>query len=62
MDLIESGKNEGANLQCGGGKGGDKGYFIEPTVFTDVQDDMRIAKEEVGYVYLQCCYDENSAF
>jgi hypothetical protein len=47
MDLIESGKNEGAKLQCGGDRSSDKGYFIQPTVFTDVQDDMRIAKEEV---------------
>jgi acyl-CoA reductase-like NAD-dependent aldehyde dehydrogenase len=26
---------------------GDRGYFIEPTVFTDVKDDMRIAREEI---------------
>ena len=32
---------------CGGGRFGDVGYFIEPTVFADVQDDMTIAKEEV---------------
>ena len=31
----------------GGAQHGDKGYFIQPTVFSDVQDDMRIAKEEV---------------
>ena len=49
MDLIESGKKEGAKLVAGGKKYGDKGYFIEPTVFADVQDDMRIAKEEVCY-------------
>ena len=47
MDLIESGKKEGANLQCGGKRYGDKGFFVEPTVFTDVQDDMRIAQEEI---------------
>ena len=34
-------------MMCGGGRHGDKGYFIEPTVFVDVQDHMRIAKEEV---------------
>ena len=49
LQLIESGKEQGAKLQCGGGKHGDKGYFIETTVFTDVTDDMRIAKEEVHY-------------
>ena len=47
MSLIESGNKEGANLAFGGERHGDKGYFIQPTVFTDVQDDMRIAKEEV---------------
>ena len=48
LDLIESGKKEGAKLECGGGRHGDKGYFIQPTVFSDVKDDMRIAKEEVA--------------
>ena len=47
MSLIESGNKEGANLVYGGAQHGDKGYFIQPTVFSDVQDDMRIAKEEV---------------
>uniref|UniRef100_A0A8C5SJ97 Aldehyde dehydrogenase domain-containing protein n=1 Tax=Laticauda laticaudata TaxID=8630 RepID=A0A8C5SJ97_LATLA len=47
LSLIESGKKEGAKLECGGGPGGDKGFFIQPTVFSDVTDDMRIAKEEI---------------
>lgn len=47
MALIEAGKKEGAGLKTGGLKHGSEGYFIEPTVFVDVQDDMRIAKEEV---------------
>ncbi|XP_010137188.1 PREDICTED: retinal dehydrogenase 1 isoform X2 [Buceros rhinoceros silvestris] len=47
LDLIESGKKEGAKLECGGGPWGDKGYFIQPTVFSNVTDDMRIAKEEI---------------
>ena len=47
MGLIESGKKDGATLQCGGKRVGDKGYFIEPTVFSDVKDDMRIAQEEI---------------
>lgn len=50
MDLIDSGKKEGAKLTTGGGRHGDKGYFIQPTVFADVQDNMRIAKEEVRIV------------
>ena len=47
LELIESGKKQGAKVGCGGMKKGDKGYFIESTVFYDVTDDMRIAKEEV---------------
>jgi aldehyde dehydrogenase (NAD+) len=47
MGYIESGKNEKANLATGGGRVGDKGYFIEPTIFTDVQDNMKIAQEEI---------------
>lgn len=48
MELIESGKKEGARLLCGGKKidaGSD--LYVEPTVFADVTDDMRIAKEEI---------------
>ncbi|XP_038066163.1 retinal dehydrogenase 1-like [Patiria miniata] len=47
LELIESGKKEGAKLQCGGQRKGDCGYFVESTVFSDVTDDMRIAKEEI---------------
>jgi acyl-CoA reductase-like NAD-dependent aldehyde dehydrogenase len=47
LELIESGKSQGARLLCGGKRIGDKGFFIEPTVFADVTPDMRIAKEEV---------------
>jgi acyl-CoA reductase-like NAD-dependent aldehyde dehydrogenase len=47
LALIESGKSEGAKLECGGGACNDKGFFIQPTVFSDVQDNMRIAKEEI---------------
>ena len=56
MDLIESGKNEGAKLECGGDRSSDKGYFVQPTVFTDVQDNMRIAKEEVKSSFLSKIY------
>lgn len=41
---IESGKSEGAKLAIGGNRIGDKGYFIEPTIFTEVGDDMKISK------------------
>ena len=50
QDLIKKGIEEGATLSAGGldrPKGLDKGYFIRPTVFTDVNNDMTIAKEEI---------------
>ena len=47
LEYIEKGKKEGATLLCGGNRVGDKGYFIEPTIFGDVKDDMTIAKEEI---------------
>ncbi|XP_066567255.1 aldehyde dehydrogenase 1A1-like [Amia ocellicauda] len=47
LELIESGKKEGATLECGGSSWGERGFFIQPTVFSNVTDDMRIAKEEI---------------
>ena len=47
MGFIESGRSEGAKLVCGGERVGDRGYFIQPTVFADVQDGMKIAQEEI---------------
>jgi len=47
LGYIEKGKQEGATLALGGGRLGDKGYFVQPTVFKDVTDDMTIAKEEI---------------
>lgn len=58
LELIQSGITEGAKLECGGKGLGRKGFFIEPTVFSNVTDDMRIAKEEVftyvGKILLKC--------
>ncbi|XP_033364703.1 aldehyde dehydrogenase X, mitochondrial isoform X2 [Bombus vosnesenskii] len=47
LGLIKSGKEEGAVLEVGGERHGNVGYFIKPTVFSNVTDDMRIAKEEI---------------
>jgi aldehyde dehydrogenase (NAD+) len=47
MSYIESGKQEGAALLAGGGRVGDKGFFVAPTVFADVKDEMKIAQEEI---------------
>jgi len=44
---IKLGQDEGAKLMCGGQRSGEKGYFIQPTVFADVEDHMTIAKEEI---------------
>ncbi|XP_052102174.1 aldehyde dehydrogenase, mitochondrial-like isoform X1 [Mytilus californianus] len=47
LKYIDIGKKEGAKLTTGGASIGDKGYFIQPTVFADVKDDMAIANEEI---------------
>ena len=50
INLIESGISEGATLAAGGPElpnGLNKGYFIKPTIFTNVTNEMRIAKEEI---------------
>lgn len=47
MEYIDHGKNEGATLALGGERHGTEGYFIQPTVFTDVTPDMKIAQEEI---------------
>lgn len=47
LELIEAGKTEGAKVECGGGSVGGEGFFIKPTVFSGVTDNMRIAREEV---------------
>src|SRR5437016_1114511 len=47
MGYIDAGKKEGAKLLTGGSRHGDKGYFIQPTVFDEVKDDMKIAREEI---------------
>ncbi|KAM3963706.1 aldehyde dehydrogenase X, mitochondrial-like [Aphomia sociella] len=47
LGYIEAGKHGGATCIAGGDKVGDKGYYIKPTVFADVKDDMKIAREEI---------------
>lgn len=47
MGYIDAGKKEGARMLVGGQRVGDRGYFIEPTVFAGVTDDMKIAREEI---------------
>jgi aldehyde dehydrogenase (NAD+) len=47
MSYIESGMRDGAQMLCGGHRWGDRGFFIEPTVFADVKNEMKIAQEEI---------------
>ncbi len=47
LSYVEAGKREGARLVCGGERVGDRGYFVAPTVFADVKDEMKIAQEEI---------------
>ncbi|RUP47177.1 aldehyde dehydrogenase domain-containing protein [Jimgerdemannia flammicorona] len=47
MSYIEHGIKEGAKVATGGKRHGTEGYFIEPTVFTDVKEDMKIMQEEI---------------
>lgn len=51
MDYIESGKKSAESgkckLACGGSRLGDQGYFVQPTVFTDVDPSCKIAQEEI---------------
>ena len=47
MGYIDSGKEAGATLHHGGERHGNEGFFIKPTIFTDVHSDMKIVKEEI---------------
>ncbi|RMG54162.1 MAG: betaine-aldehyde dehydrogenase [Acidobacteria bacterium] len=47
MGYIELGRREGAKLVAGGQRLGEKGYFVRPTVFDEVDNAMRIAQEEI---------------
>jgi len=62
LGYIEAGKKEGAKLIAGGGRvsvDGGKGYFIEPTIFSSVSNDMKIAQEEIfGPVLSALTFDD----
>lgn len=45
LSYVEHGKKDGAKLLTGGHRHGKKGFYVEPTIFAGVTDDMRIAKE-----------------
>jgi phenylacetaldehyde dehydrogenase len=45
--FLESGKDDGATALAGGGRYGDRGYFVEPTVLTNTRPDMKVVREEI---------------
>ncbi|KAG1449969.1 hypothetical protein G6F46_010704 [Rhizopus delemar] len=47
LNYIKVGKEEGAKVAYGGNRWGNKGYYIEPTVFINCRNDMRIMREEI---------------
>jgi aldehyde dehydrogenase (NAD+) len=47
LGYVELGQKQGAKLLTGGKRFGDKGYFVEPTIFDNVKDEMAIAKDEI---------------
>jgi aldehyde dehydrogenase (NAD+) len=47
LHYVKLGNDEGAKLVSGGKRHGDKGFFVEPTIFDNVKDDMAIAKDEI---------------
>ena len=47
LGYVDIGQKEGASLVTGGKRVGDRGYFISPTVFADVEHEMRISQEEI---------------
>ncbi|KIV86848.1 aldehyde dehydrogenase [Exophiala sideris] len=47
MEYIQSGKEAGAKVETGGERHGDEGFFIQPTIFSNVSPDMKIMQEEI---------------
>ncbi|KAK46586.1 betaine-aldehyde dehydrogenase [Caballeronia jiangsuensis] len=47
LDYVDIGKEEGASLVTGGRRSGERGFFVEPTVFANVEHEMRISQEEI---------------
>lgn len=63
MQYVNAGKQEGASVAAGGDRHGQQGYFIQPTVFTNVTENMKIAREEIfgPVVSVQKFKDEEEA-
>jgi acyl-CoA reductase-like NAD-dependent aldehyde dehydrogenase len=50
LSYIDAGQREGATLAAGGGRVGDKGYYIQPTVFTDVKVGTHVGALRLRFV------------
>lgn len=63
LSYIEKGKEEGAELLCGGNKLYEKGYFVEPTIFANTSPNMAIVREEIfgPVLVVQTFKDEEDA-
>jgi len=56
---IKSGVEQGATVATGGGRAGDKGYFVKPTVLVGARQHMRVVQEEIfGPVVVALPYDD----
>lgn len=61
LDYIDSGSRQGARLVCGGAKGNEDGFFVQPTIFADCHNKMKIVQEEIfGPVLSIIPFDEKS--
>ena len=59
LGYIDTGKQEGAKLVTGGERCGEKGYFIRPTIFDEVDNNMKIARDEIfGPVVSAITFDD----
>jgi aldehyde dehydrogenase (NAD+) len=47
LGYVDIGQKQGAKLVTGGSRKGDRGFFVEPTIFDNVKDDMKIATDEI---------------
>ncbi|MGB0126382.1 MAG: aldehyde dehydrogenase family protein, partial [Rhodocyclaceae bacterium] len=56
---IDSGKSEGARVAAGGGRSGETGFFVRPTVLADARQDMKVVQEEIfGPVLVALPFDD----
>ncbi|MCY1646614.1 aldehyde dehydrogenase family protein [Caulobacter sp. SL161] len=60
MGHIAAGQAQGARLLCGGGRRGERGYFVEPTILTHTTPDMTVVREEIfGPVLVVATFDDH---